>query len=38
MGTEVYERSGDGLVDRGLYIGLEGWCYNVFRLDRIDPF
>jgi hypothetical protein len=38
MGTEVYERSGDGLVDRGLYIDLEGWCYNVFRLDRIDPF
>jgi hypothetical protein len=38
MGNEVYERDGDSLVGRGLYIDLDGWRYNVFRLDRVDAF
>jgi hypothetical protein len=37
MGSEVYEREGDDLVGPGLYIDLEGWRYNVFRLDRGVP-
>jgi hypothetical protein len=36
MGSEVYEREGDNLIGSGLYIDLEGWRYNVFRLDHID--
>jgi len=33
MGSEVYQRDGNGLVDPGLYIDLGAWRYNVFRLD-----
>ena len=36
--SKVYERDGDSLVGRGLYIDLGGWRYNVFRLDRVDTF
>jgi len=32
MGSEVYDRDGDGLIDPGLYIDLGAWRYNVFAL------
>jgi len=35
MGSEVYVRDGNGLIDPGLYIDLGAWCCNVFRLDAI---
>jgi alpha amylase-like protein len=35
MGSEVYERAGDDLVGAGLYIDLQGWRYNLFRLERL---
>ncbi len=35
MGSEVYDRDGDGLVDPGLYIDLGPWRYNLFRLERV---
>jgi hypothetical protein len=36
MGSEIYERDGDGLDHAGLYIDLKGWGYNVFRMERIE--
>jgi hypothetical protein len=33
MGSEVYERAGGELVQPGLYIDLEAWRFNVFRLE-----
>ena len=33
MGSEVYCRDGNGLINPGLYIDLEAWRYNVFRLE-----
>jgi len=35
MGSEVYDRDGDGLIDPGLYIDLGAWRYNVFRLETV---
>jgi len=35
MGTEVYERDGNELIDPGLYIDLAAWRYNVFTLQVI---
>jgi hypothetical protein len=35
MGSEVYVRDGNGLIDPGLYIDLGAWRCNVFRLDSI---
>jgi glycosidase len=35
MGAEVYDRDGDELLDRGLYIDLAPWHYNVFELGAI---
>jgi hypothetical protein len=32
MGSEVYERDGNEMIDPGLYVDLEAWRYNVFRL------
>ena len=32
MGTEVYDRDGSELVDRGLYIDHAPWHFNVFEL------
>ena len=32
MGTEIYERDGSELADRGLYIDLAPWHYSVFAL------
>jgi glycosidase len=35
MGSEVYDRDGDGLIDPGLYIDLGAWRYNVFKLEPV---
>ena len=35
MGSEVYDRDGDGLIDPGLYIDLGAWRYNVFKLETV---
>jgi hypothetical protein len=35
MGSEVYIRDGNGLIEPGLYIDLGAWGCNVFRLDSI---
>ena len=32
MGSEVYDRDGSELVDRGLYIDHAPWHFNVFAL------
>jgi hypothetical protein len=37
MGSEVYDRDGDALVDPGLYIDLGPWRYNLFRLEPTCP-
>ena len=35
MGSEVYVRDGNGLIDPGLFIDLGAWRCNVFRLDAV---
>ena len=35
MGSEVYMRDGNELIDPGLFIDLGAWRCNVFRLDAI---
>ncbi len=35
LGTEVYDRDGNELVDHGLYIDHAPWHYNVFELGAI---
>lgn len=35
MGSEVHHRDGTGLIDPGLFIDLEAWRYNVFRLNSV---
>jgi hypothetical protein len=30
----VYDRSGDDLLARGLYLDLPGWGYHVFEVSR----
>ncbi len=32
MGHDVYERDGEELSERGLYLDIAGWGYNVFRV------
>jgi hypothetical protein len=36
MGSEVYDRDGTDLVEPGLFIDLEAWHYNVFRLESME--
>jgi glycosidase len=36
IGTEVYDRDGSELIDRGLYIDHAPWHYNVFELRVIE--
>jgi glycosidase len=36
IGTEVYDREGTSLVEPGLFIDLEAWRYNVFRLEFVE--
>lgn len=33
MGTESYDRNGTELIDRGLYLDLPPWRYNVFEIE-----
>ena len=35
MGSEIYDRNGNDLMDPGLYVDLGSWRYNLFRLERI---
>ena len=37
MGNEVYQRDGDELIAPGLYLDLEAWHFNVFKLEPIAP-
>jgi hypothetical protein len=34
MSSAVYDRSGDDLLTRGLYLDLPGWGYHVFEVSR----
>jgi Alpha amylase, catalytic domain len=36
MGHEVYERDGTDMFNRGVYLDLCGWGYNVFRVKTIS--
>jgi hypothetical protein len=38
MGSAVYERSGDELTSRGLYLDMPPWGFHVFRLETLEPF
>jgi glycosidase len=33
MGPDVYDRSGDGLAGRGLYLDMPAWGYHVFAVE-----
>jgi hypothetical protein len=35
MGPDAYDRSGDELVSRGLYLDLPAWGYHVFGVEEI---
>ena len=35
MSSEIYERSGDDLVNRGLYLDVPAWAYHVFDVSCI---
>ncbi len=37
MGDDVYERSGDDLAERGLYLGMPAWGYHVFDVTETRP-
>jgi len=36
MGSAIYERDGDELVSRGLYLDMPAWGYHVFKLTTLD--
>jgi len=35
MGTATYDRGGDDLQSRGLYLDIAPWCYHVFSLQKL---
>jgi hypothetical protein len=35
MGPEIYERNGEELVGRGLYLDVRPWGFHVFRLKAL---
>jgi hypothetical protein len=37
MGSRTYERDGDGLRSRGLYVDLAAWRSHVFTIERQQP-
>ena len=37
LGSAAYERSGDDLASRGLYLDVSPWAAHVFALDRSEP-
>jgi hypothetical protein len=36
MGDVAYDRSGDELLSRGLYLDMAAWQYHVFSLTRLS--
>jgi hypothetical protein len=36
MGTETYDRTGEDLATRGLYLDMPAWGYHVFSVERSD--
>lgn len=36
MGSAIYERDGDELVSRGLYLDMPPWGYHVFKLTTLE--
>ena len=36
MSSAVYDRSGDDLLGRGLYLDMPGWGYHVFEVSRLS--
>ena len=37
MGSDRYDRTGEELATRGLYLDLPPWGYHVFSVDRDQP-
>jgi hypothetical protein len=35
MGTTAYDRAGNDLQSRGLYLDVAPWCYHVFRVQKV---
>jgi hypothetical protein len=35
MGSVIYERAGDELTSRGLYLDMPRWGFHVFRLETL---
>ena len=35
MGTTAYDRAGNDLQWRGLYLDVAPWCYHVFRVQKV---
>ena len=35
MGTDAYDRQGDELAERGLFVNLPPWGYNVFDVQKL---
>jgi glycosidase len=36
IGTSAYDRAGEDLQSRGLYLDLAPWCYHVFSLQKLS--
>ena len=36
MSSAVYDRSGDDLLARGLYLDMPAWGYHVFDVSRLS--
>jgi hypothetical protein len=37
MGLVAYNRSGDDLAARGLYLDMPAWGHHVFAVDQLGP-
>jgi hypothetical protein len=35
LGSAVYDRCGDNLETRGLYLDMAPWLYHVFSLEKL---
>lgn len=35
MSSAAYERDGDELVHRGLYLDMPAWGYHVFKMETL---
>jgi hypothetical protein len=36
LGNFVYDRNGDDLVSRGLYLDIAGWNYHLFDMQPVQ--